>query len=220
MHAPHQSPRKNRDHRGSMMPQTSPWEQMLQTRTAEVTNMAKLSSAAWIAHDVGLAAAIGGTMFGREALQPALHEISDRKERDQVSDTAWRRFSWINLAGHAVVAATWFFGRSLLSGRSVSPTARRLTVAKDVLVVASLATGLASIILGRVLGSRVTERRGSGEEAGESGAEPGTQKLRNVVSVLGMANLAANVGIAGVTTALSVEASQSLPFSLTSRRLP
>jgi hypothetical protein len=177
-----------------------------------------------MAHDVGLATAIGGTMFGHEALQPALCGVSDRKERDQVADTAWRRFSWINLAGHAAVAATWFFGRSMLSGRSVSPIARRLTVAKDVLVIASLATGIASIILGRALGSRVNGKRGSELQAGNTGtpgnAEQTTEKLRSVVNGLGMANLAANVGIAGVTTALSMEASQSLPFSLTSRRLP
>jgi hypothetical protein len=190
--------------------------------------MTKLSSAAWVAHDVGLAAAIGGTMFGHEALQPALDEISDRKERDQVSDTAWRRFSWINLAGHAAVAATWFFGRSLLSGRSVSSTARRLTLAKDVLVIASLATGITSIILGRVLGARVNGKRGGTGEL-ESGTshqrdqgtnDQGTEKLRDVVSTLGIANLVANVGIVGVTTALSMEASKSLPFSVISRRLP
>jgi hypothetical protein len=189
--------------------------------------MAKLSSAAWIAHDVGLATAIGGTMFGREALQPALREIPDRRERDQVANVAWRRFSWINLAGHAAVAATWFFGRSLLSGRSVSRTARRLTLAKDVLVIASLATGIASIVLGRVLGARVNPECRGELDAGTSdmGAsseqnEQSTEKLRGAVSALGMANLAANLGIAGVTTALAMEAGRSLPFSVISRRLP
>jgi len=183
--------------------------------------MTTLSSAAWMAHDVGLATAIGGAMFGREALQPALGEISDRKEREQVANIAWRRFSWINLAGHAAVAATWFVGRSMLSGRSVSSTARRLTVAKDVLVIASLTTGIASIILGRVLGARVCGERGSEREASASrNDEQGTQRLRTAVNALGMANLAANIGIAGVTTVLSMEASKSLPFSLAARRLP
>jgi hypothetical protein len=196
--------------------------------------MAKLSSAAWMAHDVGLATAIGGTMFGREALQPALCEIEDRKERDHVADVAWRRFSWINLAGHVAVAATWFIGRSMMSGRSVSSTARTLTIAKDALVVASLATGITSMILGRVLGARTNGERSEGtgtaramggsqgeSEAGNGvGNGVGIERLRKAVSVFGMANLAANIGIAGVTTALSMEASQSLPFSLVSRRLP
>ena len=201
--------------------------------------MTTLSSAAWMAHDVGLATTIGGTMFGREALQPALCKISDRREREQVSDIAWRRFSWINLAGHAAVAATWFFGRSLLSGRSVSPLGRRLTVAKDVLVVASLATGIGSIILGRVLGARLrgdqeseqgaaqqigpsrNNEHGGAQQAGASrDDEQGCRKLRTAVSALGIANLVANLGVAGVTTALSMEASRSLPFSVISRRLP
>jgi hypothetical protein len=176
-----------------------------------------------MAHDVGLATAIGGTMFGREALQPALGEISDQKEREQVSSVAWRRFSWINLAGHVAVAATWFFGRSLLSGHSVSPAGRRLTVAKDVLVIASLATGITSTILGRMLGERVGAngaRAGAPASRASRTDEQGTQRLRTAVGILGMANLAANVGIVGVTTALSMEASKSLPFSLTSRRLP
>jgi hypothetical protein len=189
--------------------------------------MAKLSSAAWIAHDVGLATAIGGTMFGRQALQPALGELSDRRDRDQVSDAAWRRFSWINLAAHGAVAATWFFGRSLLSGRSVSRTARQLAVAKDALVIASLATGIASVVVGRILGARVTRNRRSELDVGASGRGASSEhgrgdvaKLRDTVGALGLANQAVNVGIAGVTTALAMEASQSLPFSFISRRLP
>jgi len=184
--------------------------------------MAKLSSAAWIAHDVGLATAIGGTMFGREALEPALDEISDRHQRAQVSNVAWRRFSWLNLAGHVAVAATWFVGRSMLSGRAVSKTARTLTLAKDGLIVASLATGLASMILGRVLGSRTAHNAAiATNSSGTSDAYgPAHDRLRTAVGTLGIANLAANIGIVGVTAALSMEASQSLPFSVVSRRLP
>jgi hypothetical protein len=198
--------------------------------------MALLSSAAWMAHDVGLATSIGGTMFGREALQPALSEISDHKQRDQVSAVAWRRFSWINMAGHAVVAATWFAGRSMMSGRSVSRSARTLTLVKDGLIVASLATGITSMILGRVLGGRTGATNGhashtaGGKQAGAntnastststSDSHETTDRLRRAVSTLGMVNLATNLGIAGVTTALSMEASRSLPFSVLSRRLP
>lgn len=183
--------------------------------------MAKLSSAAWMIHDVGLATAIGGTLFGREALQPALSEIPDRHERDQVSAAAWRRFSWLNLAGHVAVAATWMVGRTMLSGRSVSQTARTLTLAKDVLVVASLATGLSSMILGRVLGERTAhDGRIATRSTGESDPAPSTVRLRRAIGVLGIANLAANLGVMGVTSALSMEAGKSLPFSAVSRRLP
>jgi uncharacterized membrane protein len=184
-------------------------------------NMAKLSSAAWMVHNVGLATAIGGTLFGREALEPALHEIVDRGQREQVSTVAWRRFSWMNLASHAAVAATWFVGRAMLSGRSVSNTGRGLTVAKDALIVASLATGLASTILGRILGARTANHSGLIKTNGETDASGSdNERLRRAVGALGVANMVANIGIVGVTTALSMEASESLPFSAVSRRLP
>jgi hypothetical protein len=176
--------------------------------------MAKLSSAAWIAHDVGLATAIGGTLFGREALHPALREgIDDQEDRDRVADLAWRKFSWVNLAAHGAMAATWFAGRTLLSGREVNRLSRPLTVAKDALIVGSLATGIASIVLGRALGKRV--RR----EATLSDRER-TETLRRAVGATGLVNLAANVGILGVTAALAMQGAKSPTFSLFSRRLP
>ena len=176
--------------------------------------MAKLSSAAWIAHDVGLATALGGTLFGREALHPALREgIDDQLDRDRVADSAWRRFSWINLAAHGAMAATWFAGRSMLSGREVSRKARPLTVAKDALITASLATGLASVVLGRILGRRV--RNQVTLEQRER-----VETLRRAVGATGLVNLFANIGILGITTALSMQAAKSQKFGLISRFLP
>ena len=173
--------------------------------------MPKLSSAAWIAHELGLATAIGGTLFGREALQPALREIANDRERYTVSDAAWRRFSWLNLAGHALFAATWFYGRSMLSGREVSRKARGIVRAKDAFVVASLVTGIASIVLGRTLGKRATE---APRERGDH------DRLRKTVGALGIANLASNVGVAALTTELAMEGNKSGKFGFVSRLLP
>jgi uncharacterized membrane protein len=175
--------------------------------------MAKLSSTAWIAHDLGLATAIGGTLFGRQAFQPSLREVEDEQERAAVSDVAWRRFSWVNLAAHTVMAVTWFTGRSMLSGREVSGTSRALTRVKDGLVIGSLVTGIASVLLGRRLGSRAREMEGGVTEAPN-------RRLRRAVGMLGMTNLALNAGIGAVTTALAMEASKSMKFSVRSRRLP
>jgi hypothetical protein len=63
--------------------------------------MATLSSAGWIVHDIGLAATIGGTMFGQLALEPSLDQVKNPRERDHVSEKAWNRFSWVKLASHA-----------------------------------------------------------------------------------------------------------------------
>ncbi|MBV8757290.1 MAG: hypothetical protein JO257_08455 [Deltaproteobacteria bacterium] len=178
--------------------------------------MAKLSSAAWIAHDVGLATAIGGTLFGREALHPALREgIADPDERDRVADAAWRKFSWVNLAGHIAMASTWFAGRTMLSGREVDRTSRPLTVAKDALIVASLATGAASVVIGRILGAKVRN-----DEQPTMQDREQVETLRRAVGAVGLVNLAANIGILGVTAALAMQAAKSPKFSFWSRLLP
>lgn len=178
--------------------------------------MSYLSSAAWIAHDLGLATTIGGTLFGQRALHPALRErLGDKQQSMLVADAAWRKFSWLNLAAHTMFAATWLVGRSMLSGREVSRTSRTLTRIKDGLVIASLVTGISSIVLGRVLGKRTRERaQGDARQDGE------IERLRRAVGALGKLNLIAAAGIGVVTTGLSMEASKSLPFSYVSRRLP
>jgi hypothetical protein len=171
--------------------------------------MAKLSSAAWMVHDLGLATTIGGTVFGRRALEPSLREVA-REHGDRVSEKAWRRFSWINLAAHGAVAATWFIGRSMMSGRSVSRTARKLVLAKDILVIASLVTGVTSVMLGRSLGKCIRQE----------GTSEDHQNLKRAVGIAGTANLLANAGVGMVTTALAMEGGHSLGFAYTSRRLP
>ena len=178
--------------------------------------MSHLTSAAWIAHDLGLATTIGGTLFGQGALHPALRErLHDDQQSMLVADAAWRRFSWLNLAAHAAFAATWLVGRSMLSGREVSKTGRTLTRVKDGLVIASLITGISSIVLGRVLGKKMRAR-----ERGNADQDAEIARLRKAVSKLGKLNLLATAGIGAVTTGLSMEASKSLPFSYVSRRLP
>lgn len=185
--------------------------------------MSTLSTAAWAAHDVGLATAVGGTLYGRAALEPALHEIADPIERDRVSASAWQKFSWINLAAHGVIAATWFVGRSMLSGREVSGPARDMTRLKDGLVVASLVTGIGTAVLGRMLGR--CARRGEGpaqvrEAGGTARGSERTVALQRAVGGLGIANLIANIGIVGLTAALAMEGSRSPRFAARSRFLP
>ena len=178
--------------------------------------MSYLSSAAWIAHDLGLATTIGGTIFGQGALHPALNERLDNdQERMLVADAAWRKFSWVNLAAHTVFAATWLVGRTMLSGREVSRTSRTLTKVKDGLIIASLVTGVSSVVLGRILGKKTRER-----ERNNDRQEAAIRRLRIAVGTLGKLNLLTTAGIGAVTTALSMEAAKSLPFSVVSRRLP
>ena len=187
--------------------------------------MGTLSSAAWAAHDVGLAAAIGGTLFGRAALEPALEDIQSPVERDRVSADAWGRFSWWNLAAHGVFAGTWLIGRGMLSGREVSGRARKLTKVKDGLMLASLVTGVSSILFGRWMGRR-SERGLGPEEVRSEDAErteqdsKRTYAIERAVGALGMVNLLTNIGIASITSILALEANKSVRFGARSRRLP
>jgi hypothetical protein len=183
--------------------------------------MTTLSTAAWAAHDVGLATAIGGVLFGRTALQPALHEITDAGERDRASASAWTRFSWINLAAHGVMAATWLAGRTLLSGREVSGSARTMTRVKDGLVIGSLLTGIASNVLGWRLGKKVEQNKGPAQmEEGIVAEDKRTMALQKTVGVLGNANLLVNIAIVSLTSVLAMEGNKSNRFSFISRFLP
>jgi uncharacterized membrane protein len=179
--------------------------------------MTTLSSTAWIAHNLGLATAIGGTLFGQRALEPALAErIDNEQEKGLVEEAVWRRFGMMNLAAHALFAATWFAGRKMLSGRSVSRRGRSMTKVKDGLVVMSLVTGIASTILGRVLGKKM---RDLGMQR-DTEQEMSIRRLRIAVRAVSTINLLSTASVAAVTTGLSMEASKSLPFSIFSRRLP
>lgn len=183
--------------------------------------MGTLSTAAWAAHDVSLATAAGGVLFGRAALHPALGEITSPAERDRVSASAWSRFAWLNLAAHGVMAASWIAGRTMLSGREVTGRARNLTLLKDGLVAASLLTGIGSNVVGFMVGKQTEKHRGPAEV--KSGAVPEDKKtlaLSKATAVLGTANLIANAALVGVTSLLAMEGSKSTRFSLFSRLLP
>lgn len=188
--------------------------------------MAKVSTAAWLVHDMGLAATIGGTLFGRVALQPALYKVALPEERDLVSADAWKRFSWINLLSHAAFAVPWLVGRTMLSGNEVSMKARELTKLKDIFVVASVATGLSSVLLGRMLAKRGIAGRGpqavkEGERFGHSARDiTRTTGLKRAVGFLGMLNLLATVGVGAITTLLAMEGNQSARFAPVSHVLP
>jgi hypothetical protein len=51
------------------------------------------------AHDLALAALIGGNLFGRVAMNPALTDVSDKTERGRVLNRAWRRYGAVNSLG-------------------------------------------------------------------------------------------------------------------------
>jgi uncharacterized membrane protein len=184
--------------------------------------MAKLSTSAWILHDLGMAAGFGGTLFGKAALDPAVKTISSPEDRGKVLDEAWRRFDKVDLIALALMAATWWPGRKALSGKRLGRSIRALVIAKDVLIGAALLTGIATMIAGAVLHKerqRGALRLKSGYEpiAGAPGRAKAAQRFLNVMGPL---NTALVAGVIGVNAALSQESGKSARWSVVSRLLP
>src|SRR3954464_1029336 len=95
-----------------------------------------VSQAGRAAHQLGLAALLGGNLFGRLALHPSVDRISDPAERGEVVNAAWRRYGTINSIGLGAVPAGWYGTRAEEARGAFKLTGREraLARAKDGLV--------------------------------------------------------------------------------------
>jgi len=170
-----------------------------------------LASAAGPAvHDVALAALLGGNLFGRIAMNPALEDITDKAERGKVLNRAWRRYGTVDSLALLALVGGWLPTR-LDEARScaLSPRERRLTRAKDVAIGAVIVTGLASAASGvgfsqQVQGGAVPMQSGS-ETAPE--APPRAARLKQAVNVLGTLNTFSELALAIINARLSQQMS-------------
>jgi hypothetical protein len=181
-----------------------------------------LSTAAWVVHNLGLAVAFGGSVFGKIALNPSLDVIGSDADRGKVLNTVWNRFNAISAGSFIASAATWFPGRLGLSGGEIDDQTRNLVLAKDLLFAAGTVSGIASVAQGRAL----TGQAPGGAVPIASGTTPSSDtpdeaaRLLRSVNQLGNANLAITGAILAVTTILSMKATESSKFSAISRLLP
>src|SRR3954454_1716404 len=101
------------------------------------------------AQDLGLAGLLGGTLFGRMALHPAVASISDPRERGEVVNAAWRRYGTVNSPFLRAVVVGWVGSRAAEAADcNLAPAERRLARVKDGLVGALVLSGLASAVEG------------------------------------------------------------------------
>lgn len=108
-----------------------------------------MSSAGRAAHDAGLAAMLGGNLFGRLAMHPALESVSDASERGRVVNRAWTRYGIVNSTSLAALLAGWAGARTNEAHpRWLSPRERVLARAKDVAMAAVVVTGAAAAVEG------------------------------------------------------------------------
>ena len=184
--------------------------------------MRTLSTVGWVVHNLGLGACFGGLLFGKTALNPSLDVLSSEGDRGKILNTAWNRYNAINVASFAAAAITWFPGRLGLSGGEIDDQTRNLVLAKDILFGVGALTGLASVIQGRSLTGQAPDGAvpiASGTTPSSNTPEKAASLLRSV-NQLGNINIGVTGAILGITTILSMKATESTKFSAVSRLLP
>lgn len=180
-----------------------------------------LSSAGRAAQDVALAALIGGNLFGRVAMHPALSDISDRTERGAVLNRAWRRYGTVNSLALATLIAGWLPARLNETRPSwLSRRERTLALGKDVALGATVVTGLASALTGVGFAQQAPQ----GAVPLSSGSRPAPEtprratRLKRLANGLGAANLLAELSLAAVNAALSQASFRRPPVRRVIRR--
>jgi hypothetical protein len=180
-----------------------------------------LSQVGRAAQDIGLAGLLGGNLFGRLALHPSVTEIRDKGERGKLVNAAWRRYGTVNSLSLLAVVAGWAGARAEEARpRYLGPGERRLAVAKDVLVGVVAVTGLATA----AEGIRFSRQEPGGAvplEDGDHTAQEASAKekrLKRRLNALGLASLAAEMGLVGVNAALAQQGFRRPPLRRALRR--
>jgi hypothetical protein len=181
-----------------------------------------LSTIAWVAHNLGLGACFGGLLFGKAALNPSLSVLDSESDRGKILNTTWNRYNVVNIASFVTAALTWFPGRLGLSGKEIDQQTRNLVLAKDALFAVGALTGLASVVQGRSLTGQAPDGAvpiASGTTPSSTTPEKAAGLLRSV-NQLGNINIGVTGAILGITTILSMKATESAKFSAVSRFIP
>ncbi len=164
-----------------------------------------VSSLGRAAHDIGMAALLGGNLYGRLAMHPALAEVSDEAERGKVLNRAWRNYSWVNSLSVLAIVGGWAGARAgEARPELLSPRERSLARAKDVAIGAVVATGAATA----AAGIRFARQAPDGAVPLADGDHPAPDtpataaRLKRGITILSTANALAEVSLVGVNAAL------------------
>lgn len=160
------------------------------------------------ASEIGMAGLLGGTLFGRLALHPAVSAISDPRERGRVVNAAWRRYGTVNALSLLAVTGGWLGARAdEARDRNLSPRERRLARAKDGFVVATVVTGLATMVEGIRFSKLAPDGAvplTDGDHTTAAATGPQT-RAKQRLNVLGVLSLGADLGLVATNAALSQE---------------
>jgi len=165
------------------------------------------------AHDVGLAAWLGGSMFGKFALNPAVAGIADKSERGKVANLAWNGYNVVNSVGLGSAALGYLAARSTeLSDSNITDTERTLYRVQDGLMVTAVITGVANA----VQGGRLAKQGPNGAVPIETGTTPAPEtppaaaKIQKSLGVLGNLNIVTGIALVALN-AMQSRAAVSRP---------
>jgi uncharacterized membrane protein len=175
-----------------------------------------VSQAGRAAHELGMAALLGGNLFGRLALHPSVEKISDPRQRGEVVNAAWRRYGTINSIGLVAVTAGWYGTRAEEAHGATKLTGRERVLArvKDGLVGAVFVTGVASAVEG-VRFARAAPDGAVPLDDGSTAAAAATPRqarMKKSLNVLGAVSLAAEAALVAVNAALAQESFRRAPL--------
>ena len=149
-------------------------------------------------HNIGMATWVGGTIFGRYALNPAVRRAASRADRGAVANDAWNRFNALNALALTAVGAGHVGGRlTELRTSNLSEREKPLVRAMDVFTVAGVSTGVLTGIQGR----RLARQGADGAVPIETGATPAVDtpdqavRIQKSINALGRVNLISGLGL-------------------------
>jgi hypothetical protein len=158
------------------------------------------------AHDVGLAAWLGGVMYGKFAHNPSLEKISSHVERGSVSNAAWNGYNPINAAGLGAAAMGW--GAARLTEANpirLSGPEKALSRAKDGLMGVAVVTGIANGVQGALLARQAPDGAVPMQTGTKPAADtpPQAAQIQRRIAVLGNLNIASGVALVAVNAVLA-----------------
>ena len=158
------------------------------------------------AHDLGLAAWLGGAAFGKFALNPSLTRIPSRSDRGSVANAAWNGYNAINAAVLGAAALGWGAARFTETRPSnLSAREKALSTAKDGLMAAAVLSGIAS----GVQGARLAKQAPNGAVPIETGTRPAAEtppkaaKIQRSIGTLGNLNILTGAALVAVNAVLA-----------------
>jgi hypothetical protein len=165
-----------------------------------------LANATRAAHDVGLAAWLGGAMFGKFAHNTSLVKIASHTERGSVSNAAWNGYNPINALGLGTAALGWAAARATeADDGNLRSRERALSTAKDALMASSLLTG----VLSGIQSMRMARQAPDGAVPVETGTKPSLEtppeaaRIQRTLEVLGTLNISSGVALVAVNGILA-----------------